>query len=579
MTAAAPGAPDVAVAPLTNRQVVRRLLVLGAPPWGRFALGIGLGVAAALCTVGLLAASGAVVGRAALRPGLGAIAGLLALVEVLAVVRAPLRYEERLVSHDAAFGALTRWRVWLYDVLEPRTPAALGGWRSGDLLSRAIEDVDSLQDLYLRVLSPVLVAVGAAVLAVVVVGLVLPVAGAVLAVALLVAIVGAGALAARAGTMEGHEAARRGELAADVVELLQGAPELVAFGRQDEVLGRTEDLDRRLTALARRRALLGGAAGAVVVLGMGAAVVGVLVAGTLAVDHHHLPPVQLAILPLAAIGAFETVPALAVAVLRLGDVVAAGRRLLALEDVPVPVVDPADPDPLPAGVPAVDLDGVRLRYAAGLPLALDGLTLTVSPGQRLAVVGPSGSGKTSLVNLLLRFWPLDGGTARLGGVPLERLAQRDVRRAVALMTTDAHLFAGSIAHNVRLGRPDATDDEVAAALDLAQLTAWIASLPAGVGTPVGERGELLSGGQAQRVALARALVCGADVLVLDEPTAGLDRDTADRLVADVLSATGPRSLILVTHRDAEAAAFDDVAVLGGGRVAELIDRRGAPPSR
>ena len=344
------GVSDTGGQAIAGTTVLRRLVRISAPPWGRLALAALLGVAAAMATVGLLAGSGYVVDRAAFRPGLGAIAGLLAAVEVLAFLRGPLRYGERLVAHDAAFRALTGWRVWLYDRLEPLAPAGLRAWRSGDLLSRAIEDVDTLQDLYLRGLLPVVVTVAAATLAVVVVGVLLPVAGLVLAATLLVAVVATPLIAVATRPARGREAALRGELAAEVVDLVQGAPELVAFGREPELLDRVDAAEQELARLARRRALTAGATSAMVTLCVGAAVVGVLAVGIRAVHAHHLSAVMLAVLPLAAIGAFETVPAVAMAALRTGDVVAAGRRLLALEAVPVPVTDPSRPRRSPAGV-------------------------------------------------------------------------------------------------------------------------------------------------------------------------------------------------------------------------------------
>src|SRR5271155_1918272 len=155
-------------------KAIRRILDEPGTPYGRLALAGLLGLAAAAATIGLLAGSGYILGRAASRPGLGALVGILAGVEVLAFLRGPLRYAERLVGHDAALRALGRWRVWLYDCLTPRVPAALSGWRSGDLLNRAIDDVDTLQDLYLRSLLPVAVAVGACALGTVAVGLILP---------------------------------------------------------------------------------------------------------------------------------------------------------------------------------------------------------------------------------------------------------------------------------------------------------------------------------------------------------------------------------------------------------------------
>lgn len=551
---------------ISSLAVLRRLAGISAPPWRRLAIATLFGVAAALATVGLLAGSGYVVDRAAFRPGLGAIAGLLAAVEVMAFLRGPLRYWERLVGHDAAFRALTGWRVWLYDRLEPLSPAGLRALRSGDLLSRATDDVDALQDLYLRGLLPVVVTVAAAALAVVVVAVILPFAGLVLAVCLVVAITVTPAVAVATRPAGGREAELRGELAADIVDLVQGASDLLAFGREDQMLERVEVVEKELTRLARRRALTAGVTSAVVAVCVGAAVVGVLAAGVAAVHAHHLEPVMLAVLPLAAIGAFESVPALAMAAVRTGDVVAAGRRLLALDAVPVPVVDPDAPEALPEGCPGVALDDACLRYGPDLPWALHGLSLTAEPGARMAVVGASGAGKSSVVNVLLRYWPLASGTAELGGVPLERLAQADVRRAVALVDQDAHLFAGTIRQNVTLGRPDATEPELAEVIRLAQLEEWVDTLPDGLDTPVGEQGARVSGGQRQRIALARALLTGAPILVLDEPTAGLDEPTAARLLADVLAASEGRTVLLVTHRQRDLAGFDDVIMMDRGQV-------------
>ncbi|HUA93995.1 MAG TPA: thiol reductant ABC exporter subunit CydC [Acidimicrobiales bacterium] len=561
-------------AELPATTVLRQLVAVGKPPWRRLALAVLLGVAGAMATVGLLAGSGYVVDRAAFRPGLGAIAGVLAAVEVLAFLRGPLRYGERLVAHDAAFRSLARWRVWLYDRLEPLAPAGLGAWRSGDLLSRATDDVDTLQDLYLRGLLPVAVTTAAGVLAVVIVAVMLPLAGLVLGLSLLVAVVGAPVMALATGPARGHEAKLRGELAADVVDLLHGVPDLLAFGREGDLLEQVETADRELTGVARRRARTDGATTALVMVCLGAAVVGVLAAGVAAVRSHHLDPVMLGVLPLAAVGAFETVPVVGLAALRTGEVVAAGRRLLALSAVPVPVSDPPDPEHLDeeAGCPGVEVRGARLRYGTDLPWVLDGLDLDLEPAGRLAIVGSSGAGKSSLVHALLRFWPLQEGTARVGGVPVDRLRQVEVRRTLALVDQDAHLFAGTIRQNVALARPRASDDEVSAAVRLAQLETWVDTLPQGLDTPVGEQGARISGGQRQRIALARALLAGGPVLVLDEPTAGLDRAAGARLLADVRAAAAAehRGLLLVTHRQEDLVGFDEVVVMEAGRAGPAL---------
>ena len=553
--------------------VVRTLVRMGAPPWRKLGLATLLGVLGALATVGLLAGSGYVVDRAAFRPGLGAIAGILAAVEVIAFLRGPLRYGERLVAHDATFRSLGRWRVWLYDRLEPLAPAGLGGWRSGDLLARVTDDVDTLQDLYLRCLLPVGVTVAAATAAVILVALVLPVAGAVLAAALVLSLSAAPAAAVTTGTARGREAELHGRLAAEVVDLLRAAPELLAFGREGAALAALEQTDRELTAIARRRAWSSGASAAIVTVCLGAAVTAVLALGVAAVRAHQMSPVMLAVLPLATIGAFETVPAVAVAAARATDVVAAGRRLLDLASIPVPVTDPDRPATLPPGPLAIAVRDARLRYGPDLPWALDGMNLDVAPGERVGLVGASGAGKSSLVHALLRFWPLQEGSATLGGVEIDTLRQADVRRTIALVDQDAHMFAGTIRQNVTLGRPKASDEEVADAIARAHLAQWVATLPGGLDTQVGEDGAQISGGQRRRVALARALLVGAPVLCLDEPTAGLDQKSGARLVADVVDDARARgtSVVLVSHRAEDLERLERVFVMEDGRVVEVIE--------
>jgi thiol reductant ABC exporter CydC subunit len=544
---------------------IRRILAEPGTPYGRLALAGLLGLAAAAATIGLLAGSGYVVGRAASRPGLGALAGILAGVEILAFSRGPLRYAERLVGHDATLRALARWRVWLYDCLTPRVPAALSGWRSGDLLTRAIDDVDTLQDLYLRTLLPLMIAAGSAVLGLVVVGLELPVAAIALGAPLALACTVPTVLAWRSAS--GDDAAELGgALTAHVVDALHGAPDLLAFGADGAMLDRLEKLSNEAATIDRRQATTSALATLLTQLCAGAAVLAVLAVAVSAVHAHHLDPVMVAVLPLAALATFEPIPGIAVAASRARAVGAAARRLLALEAVPVPVHDPAVPAHVGAGTPEISFAQASLRYAPDLPRALDGVVVQVAPGARVAVTGSSGAGKSSLVNALLRFWPLEEGALTLGGVAVDRLLQSDVRATCALVDQKAQLFAGTVRSNVTLGRPDATEEQVAAALDAAQLSEWIATLPSGLETPVGEGGVAVSGGERRRLAVARALLAGGPVLLLDEPTAGLDPALADRLITDVLAAAGTRSVLLITHRAGEATRCDAVVTLEEGRV-------------
>ena len=547
------------------RGALGRVLADPGTPTARLALAGLLGLAAAAATIGLLAGSGYVVGRAALRPGLSAIVGILAAVEVLAFLRGPLRYTERLVGHDAALRALTRWRVWLYDCLTPRVPAALAGWRSGDLLSRAIDDVDALQDLYLRTLLPVAVAVGAGVLGVVLVGVILPWAALGLGVPLALALTVPAALTWRRSG-DGEVAELAGTLSAQVVDALAGAPELLAFGADAAFLRSVGELAGRADVLERRHARLATTSALLIQFCVAVALTSVLALGVTAVHDHRLGQVMVAVLPLAALATFETVPGVPLAVARALAVRASAERLFALDEVPVPVRDPAHPAALAPGVPEVAFAGAALRYADDLPRALDGITLRVPAGGRVAVTGSSGAGKSSLVNALLRYWPLEAGTLELAGTDVARLPERAARAACALADQRAQLFAGTLRDNLTLGHPGADEEEIAAALRAARLDAWVAGLPAGLDTPVGQDGVALSGGERRRLAVARALLAPGGVLVLDEPTSGLDPRLADDVVEGVLAAAGARSVLVITHRAAEAARCDHTFALEAGRV-------------
>jgi ABC-type multidrug transport system fused ATPase/permease subunit len=218
------------------------------------------------------------------------------------------------------------------------------------------------------------------------------------------------------------------------------------------------------------------------------------------------------------------------------------------------------------------LEDVRASYGDGGELALDGVSLRLPPGRKIALVGPSGSGKTTVANLMLRFLDPDSGRVTLAGRDLRDYRQEDVRRAIAVAGQESHLFSTSIRENVRLARPDASDPDIEAALRRARIWDWVAELPDGWHTQVGEGGRELSGGQRQRVALARALLADAPVLVLDEPTAHLDSETADDLVLDVLAAAGERSVLLITHRPEGLGLVDEIVTLRSSRIEDHLIR-------
>jgi ATP-binding cassette, subfamily C, bacterial CydC len=548
---------------------VRRLTALGSVQRSLLALAALLGTLTILFGVGLMATAGYLISRAAERPAVLSLTAAIVGVRFFGLARPVTRYLERLASHDVALRSLGNARARIYERLAPLSPAQLQDRRHGDLLTRFVADVDSLQNLYLRGLLPPVVAVAAGAGAVGVIAAILPAAAVVLAVGLLVAgfavPAGAATLASRSSR---RQAAARGALGAELVETLSGSEELVVFGRRDDRVERLRAADSDLVRVARRAAAADGTGDGLRLLVTGLTVAGVLAAAVSAHAGGNLDRVLIALLALAALAAFEAVQPLPEALRQLRVTLAAGERVLELVDREPAVTDPADPLAAPRAPFTVELENVAVRYAPGERLALDGLDLRLEPGRRIALLGRSGSGKTTVANLLLRFVDPESGRVALAGRDLRDYRLEDVRRAIAVSGQDAHLFSTTIRANLRLGRPDATDEQLQEALRSARMLEWIRSLPDGLDTHVGEQGRELSGGQRQRITLARALLTDAQVLVLDEPTAHLDPPTAQRLVEDVFAAAGERCVLLITHRPEGLDLVDELVVLPERNVAE-----------
>jgi thiol reductant ABC exporter CydC subunit len=538
-------------------ETLRRLLALAGMPRRRVALSVGLGALALAFGVGLLATSGYLLSRAAEHPPILSLTVAIVAVRFFALARPLTRYFDRLASHDLALRALARIRVRVYDRIEPLAPGQLGGYRRGDVVSRVVSDVDALQGLYLRGIGPPLVALVVGAGCVLATALLLPAAGLVLAIGLLAGGVAVPAIAAALG--RGSAPAERGELTASLVELLRGAPELVVYGRADDELARIEKVDRKLVRSERRDALVAGLADSLSILVVGLTVAGVLAVSVEAHSAGTLNRVLIGTLALLALASFDAVAPLPGVARELSATLAAGRRVLALTDEQPTVRDPDRPLPAPPARTTVALEQVTARYADDE--VIRGFDLRLEPGRRVALVGPSGAGKTTVTNLLFRFLDPDAGRVTIAGEDIRNYRQEDVRATFALAGQEAHVFDSSIRENLRIGRPGASDDELDDALAQAQLAGWVATLPAGLDTLVGEEGTELSGGQRQRLVLARALLSRAPVLVLDEPTAHLDPPTAERLMDDVLDAAGDRTVLLITHRREGLARMDDVVSL------------------
>jgi thiol reductant ABC exporter CydC subunit len=529
-----------------------------------------LGAGAIGASIALMGTSAWLISRAAQHPTEASLTLAIVGVQFFGLSRGFFRYGERLVGHDAALRVLASLRVRVYEGLEAVAPAGLPLFRRGDLVARVVDDVDSLQDVVLRVVQPFAVAalVGAATVAVM--WLVLPAAGAVVLVALAAAATVVPWLTGRqASRAESRQATARGELAATVVDLMEGAPELMVAGATGEQLDRVAAADAALRTVARGGASTAGIGQALTTALAGLASWGALTLGVQAVHVGSLNGALLAVLALVPLAAFELVSPLPAATQALQRSRGAAGRVFAAMDAPPAVVDPLVPAPLPDGTRhTLTMHDVWASYPGASAPALRGVDLCLEAGRRVALVGPSGAGKSTIADVIVRFLPAAAGEVLLDEAPTERLCADDVRRVVGLVEQRPHLFDTTLAENLRIGRRSATDDDLADVLTRVGLGEWAAQLPAGLATRVGPGGTRLSGGQLQRVAIARAFLADFPLLVLDEPSEHLDPAAADALTADLLALTEGRGTLLITHRLSGLEDVDEIVFLDDGRVTE-----------
>ncbi len=553
-----------------------RTLLRFVRPWRmEVALTILCGVGRVLGFIGVSVFGALVIAAVATgRPVTWLLVGLL----LAAPVAATLHWLESWLAHDMAYRLLAEMRIALFAKLDRLAPAYLLRRRSGDLVALATQDVETVEYFYAHTVAPAFVAV-------LVPAGVLALLGWVawpLALVLLPFLLWAGLVPLLArGQIDrlGSEArGALGALGAHLTETIQGLAELSAFqalGRRRaaflaDIAAYQKTRGVLLTDLSREAASLEIATG---LGGLAVALLGAVLAAQGWFGHAWLP-----LLVLVSVAAFLPVAEISQVGRQLADTIASTRRLHVVQAEPEPITDGhADmPDS-----PAVRFDAVRFTYPGRAVPALDDIAFDVQPGMTVALVGASGAGKSTVANLLLRFWDPQQGRITLGGVNLQHLRLDDLRRRIALVAQDTYLFNDTLEANIRLAGRDVSEADVRRALERAALGPFVAGLPEGLATRVGERGVQLSGGQRQRVAIARAFLKDAPILILDEATSHLDtiseqqiRTALDELMAD-------RTAIIIAHRLSTIQSADTILVMEAGRVIEagshaaLLARRGA----
>ncbi|AVL98225.1 thiol reductant ABC exporter subunit CydC [Microbacterium paraoxydans] len=549
----------------TRSDRVREVLRLAQPPFRRFLPGLIWGVLSAAAAVSLLAVSGWLIVSASIVDSLVPLSIAVVGVRFFAVTRAVTRYLERLSGHDAALRQLATTRSDMVRRLIPLSPAGLGATDRGQVLAALVDDVENLQNLPLRVVQPLAVSGVVAVGAVGFLAFVSPPAALTLAVCLLVAALAAVGLGWIFGSRaEAAVSARRAEVSAALVDYFGSLDVLLAFGAEAQARERIRVADAALRRVVGRASLAQAVAAGVVSLMAGAASVWALAVAAPGLATGAIDAPWLAVAVLVPMVVFEVFGAVPIAAASWRSVRASAERIVDVlpERMPPELRTDAGEDVEVDGVPALTLRGATAHWPGGAP-ALTGVDLDLAPGERVLVSGASGAGKSSLAAALVGFLRVDG-EYRVGDLEAASLSGPSLRRVVGLCEQRPQLFDEDVRQNLLFARDTATDEELLAVLDRVGLAAWVRER-GGLDARVGDRGALVSGGQAQRIALARALLRGFPVLVLDEPTAGVDPEASDALLRDLLQATGEQSVLLISHVAPPAGTVDRVVRIEGGR--------------
>ncbi|PWQ96663.1 thiol reductant ABC exporter subunit CydC [Leucothrix pacifica] len=554
---------------MSNWQVIKRLLVLMRPWYGWMLLGTLLSLITILANISLMALSGWFIATMAMAGISGASVNYFtpaAGIRAFAIARTASRYGERLVTHEATFRLLATLRTWFYEHLEPLAPAILQNYRSGDLLSRIRADIDALENFYLRILAPLLVAA----ITSLVILLFLLQYSVLLALIELVFLMIAGIMVPLLINKLAHHASTRqvettSELRSAVIDSTQGMSELLIYGAAEKQAERVNALSDQLLDDQKHLAKLNGGSASALGLCANLSMWLMLIVTIPMVTTGKLAPANLPMIALFALASFEAILPLPLAFQTLPGTLAAARRLFDIVDTKPAIIEPVTPTAMPEQFD-IEIDNVSLRYPNSHTNALNAISLNIPQGTHLAIVGPSGSGKSTLINALLRFWPVESGEIKLGDINIDQFSGEELRLQFAVATQQSTLFNSTIKRNLLLAKRDASDEELEQVCKLAQIHEFIETLPEGYETWIGEAGHKLSGGQIRRLGVARALLKPASVLILDEPGEGLDSVTEQKMIQAIVDSAKGRTLILITHHLVGLENMDQIVRLEQGHI-------------
>lgn len=545
---------------------IRKLLAFAQPYLKEISISVLLSAATTAASVGLLGTSAFLIATAALHPSIAVLQVSIVGVRTFGITRGVFRYLERLVSHSVNFRLLGRIRSWFFQSVEPLVPGGIEDMKSGDLLARSIQDIETLEDFYVRGIAPplsaALVTIGislftlqysitlAAILAsgLILTGLVL-------------------SLQIRSLSQPRAEAvvASRARLSALAVDSVNGAGTLLMSDSVGNHVKKIRSASEEASAANLSLAALHSSALALGILLSNLTLVAVLYVAIPLVRSGRIDGVTLSVLALITLAGFEPVNLLPAASAKIEVSMAAARRLFAIADRPQPVSEPAVPQ-VAGDFRKLDIRHLNFTYSGAENPALIDINLILTPGRKVALVGPSGSGKSTLIKVIQHYLPVTSGMVFWNGIDVNLLCGRETRSRQAVLSQNGYLFSATLTENLKLSGADSDDYEKI--LRKVGLEKWFSKLPEDLETWVGDNASQLSGGERQRLLVARTLLMKRPIILADEPVSNLDLASEQDIQSLLLKSNPNTACILATHRLVGMDLFDEILVFDAGRIVQ-----------
>ncbi len=553
---------------MDRKKFVRFILRLLFPVLWQAVFAILLGCITILSGMGLIATSMYLISYAALQPSISELQVAIIVVRFFGLSRSIFRYLERISSHSTNLSMVSGLRVWFYMKIEALVPAKTSSYQSGDITTRVMQDIDILDQFFIRVIAPPLVAF----VVIIVLSLFIFTINIRLgwitfcSLTVLGLIIFLSSRIIHKKTLNTFSTSRE-KLYSLMSNLVEGIADIRINGKA----GIFRNLyDHRVDDFTRvqNKSILGNAfLNALIPLASGIGMLIVFIAAAQSAQIQLIDSKLIgvtALLVMAGYEVFQSFPQLGSTVVRSEQAVS---RLFEIVDQVPHINYPENPQSIER-FHSLDIDHLDFHYPGSNLLIFDGFSLHLEAGKKMALVGPSGVGKTSLKNILLRFWEYSSGSIHINGIDLRQLSQTDIRNLIRTSSQKPFFFPTSILENLRLASPDSSREEMGEALSASQCMEWVSALPAGLDALIGNRGMLLSEGQRQRLDIARTLISGSDLYILDEPFAGIDTITEWNMNRSILKYTQRKTLLMITHHLTDLEMYDEILFLKDGKILE-----------